>query len=220
MWVSEMKLQVEDMQFQFEDALAPTLYGLGGSIEEWAGAVLNLAGAGPLVVVGSSIGGSCALEMTRLAPDRVAALVMVGAKAGHRPEPELRDEVVRALENGGMGEAWPRYWRPLFGAGARPSAVEVARTIAFNQDIGDVVRGVQAFHNRSDRTAVLSGWPKRLVVVSGDHDRFPGQQAMATSSAKGEFRLVSDAGHYVNLEQPKAVEDVLRRLVQDLTGTS
>ncbi len=43
--------------------VAPTLYDLGESIEEWAAGVLDLAGPGPLAVVGNSVGGSCALPL-------------------------------------------------------------------------------------------------------------------------------------------------------------
>src|SRR4051794_26295564 len=40
--------------------MAPTLYRLGDTIQQWASAVLDLADPGPLVVVGNSVGGSCA----------------------------------------------------------------------------------------------------------------------------------------------------------------
>jgi pimeloyl-ACP methyl ester carboxylesterase len=53
---------------------APTLYPFGDSIEAWAAAALNIAKGDRLVVVGCSVGGSCALEVAAIAPDRVAAL--------------------------------------------------------------------------------------------------------------------------------------------------
>jgi pimeloyl-[acyl-carrier protein] methyl ester esterase len=99
--------------------LAPTLYPLGETIEAWATAVLELAGPGPLVLIGTSIGGSCAIEVAALAPERVRQLVLIGAKPGHRPEPDARDTAVRLLAQHGMRAAWPEYWRP---ATARSSA--------------------------------------------------------------------------------------------------
>ena len=74
-------------EFPVDATIAPTLYPLGASLEEWAAGVLDLAGPDPFVVVGNSVGGSCAIEVARLAPERVAAMVLVGAKAGVRPEP-------------------------------------------------------------------------------------------------------------------------------------
>ena len=63
---------------------APTLYPLGDNIEAWAAAVLKLAKGDRLIAVGCSVGGSCALELAVAAPDRIAALVLIGTKAGHR----------------------------------------------------------------------------------------------------------------------------------------
>jgi hypothetical protein len=54
------------------------------------------------VVVGNSVGGSCALEVARAAPDQVEAVVLVGAKAGVRPDPALRAEAVGTLADGGI----------------------------------------------------------------------------------------------------------------------
>ena len=90
--------------------LAPTLYPLGNSVEEWAGRVLELAGSGPLVVVGNSVGGTCALEVARAAPEQVQAIVLAGAKAGVRPDPHFRDEALRVVTRQGIEPSWQRYW--------------------------------------------------------------------------------------------------------------
>ena len=49
----------ETTQPLLSDALAPTLYGLGHSLQEWAVAVLDHCEGEELIVVGSSVGGSC-----------------------------------------------------------------------------------------------------------------------------------------------------------------
>jgi pimeloyl-ACP methyl ester carboxylesterase len=202
-----------------ESTIAPTLYNLGDSLEAWAAAVLDLAGTGPLLVVGNSVGGSCAIEVARLAPERVAAIVLIGAKAGVRPEPGVRDDALRVLSEAGMAAAWPKYWEPLFGPHATPEAVATARTIAFAQSVDDVARGVRVFHDRSDRADVARSWPKPLIVVSGDHDRTPPattSAALAAAAPSGRFHLVEDCGHYVSLERPRALESILQRVVRDL----
>ena len=212
MWADELDLHVES-------TIAPTLYGLGDSLEAWAGGVLDLAGEGPLLVVGNSVGGSCALEVARLAPERVAAIVLVGAKAGVRPDPGLRDDAIRLLSERGMSAAWPRYWEPLFGPHVRPEALETARRIAFGQAVDDVVRGVRAFHDRRDRADFARSWQKPLILVSGDHDRSPPPTttaALAASVPNGRFHLVDDCGHYVSLERPRELETILQRVLRDL----
>ena len=98
--------------------ISPTLYELGDSLEAWASAVLDLVGPEPMVIVGNSIGGSCAIEVARLAPERVRVIVLAGAKPGHRRDPELRDQALRVLATEGVAGAWTRYWAPLFAPNA------------------------------------------------------------------------------------------------------
>jgi pimeloyl-ACP methyl ester carboxylesterase len=52
---------------------APTLYGLGSSMDEWALGVLQQV-PGKLVAVGASMGGYCASAIARLAPERLEAI--------------------------------------------------------------------------------------------------------------------------------------------------
>jgi pimeloyl-ACP methyl ester carboxylesterase len=69
---------------------APTLYPFGDNIESWAVEALELAHGDCLIVVGCSAGGSCALEAAIAAPNRVAALVLIGTKTAHRADPAER----------------------------------------------------------------------------------------------------------------------------------
>ena len=89
------------------EVVAPTLYDAGDDLVDWAIAALGTAGEGPLVVIGNSIGGSCALEIVRLAPTKVAGLVLSGTNPGHRPEPALRDEALRVLDRVAAGRSGP-----------------------------------------------------------------------------------------------------------------
>ena len=57
------------------EVLAPDLYGLGSSMDEWARAILAQVD-GDFVVVGASMGGYAALALAGLAPQRVRALVL------------------------------------------------------------------------------------------------------------------------------------------------
>jgi len=62
--------------------VAPTLYDLGDTLEEWAGGVLDLCGSGPLVLVGNSVGGSCALEICSAGDRECSAHRFGGVQAG------------------------------------------------------------------------------------------------------------------------------------------
>ena len=195
------------------DVVAPTLYDAGDDLIGWARHVIGLAGDGaePLVLVGNSVGGSCAIEVARLAgPARVRAIVLSGAKAGHDAEPAFRDEALRVIAEEGIDAAWDRYWRPLFGPDADPAVVERARSIARSQGAERVAAGVRAFHGRPDRDGFLDSWPGPVWVVSGEHDVRPARaRTMAARLARGQHREVRGAGHYVPIEAPEAFAAVV-----------
>ena len=67
-----------------------------------------------IVVVGCSVGGSCALEILNLAPERVAATILIGTKARHDPDPVFFREASKIIENQGVKTAWKQLWEPLF----------------------------------------------------------------------------------------------------------
>jgi pimeloyl-ACP methyl ester carboxylesterase len=87
------------------DFMAPNLYALGDSIEEWAASILSTVGPADVVAVGCSVGGYCALELARQAPDQVRGIILVGTKPEVRPEPAKRDAAVRILETQGVATA-------------------------------------------------------------------------------------------------------------------
>jgi pimeloyl-ACP methyl ester carboxylesterase len=195
--------------------VAPTLYSVGGSLTDWAAAALDQAGSDDLVVVGNSIGGSCALELASLAPTRVRALVLVGAKAGVRREPVFRDDAVRLLREEGVDAAWRRFWAPLFGPDAGPETVERARSIALGIDVEDLVNGVCAFHNRPDRAGLLAGLDVPVTVVRGQHDRISKDpKHLAATLRDGRFVEVSACGHYVPLERPDELVSIVDAAVR------
>ncbi len=194
-----------------ENTLVPDLFCLGDSIVDWAEAVLAMAGSEEILVVGSSVGGSCALEIAQLAPTQVSGIVLIGSKASVRPDPIARDQAIRTLETDGMYAAWRAYWEPLFGPSTPPSVLSSARDLALSQDVRHVANGVRAFHDRPDLSEFAASWRKPLVVVSGAHDRTP---RPSTIRALGQgpnrrFHVVNDSGHYVNLEQPQQLQSIL-----------
>lgn len=195
---------------------APDLYALGSSIDEWADAVVAEIGDEEVIVVGCSIGGSCALHIAERRPEQTAGVVLVGAKAGHRPEPEFCWEAVAMLNNVGMEAAWSTLWAPLFSDGCDPAIVSAARSIALAQTERDVIRGLRAFHTRRDLAGFVRSWDKPVVVIGGEHDRTPSPETMmadAEASQRGVFHLVQDSGHYVNLEQSERFNRLLRTAI-------
>jgi pimeloyl-ACP methyl ester carboxylesterase len=195
---------------------APTLYALGDSVEEWAAEVLKLVKGDRLIVVGCSVGGSCALEVAVAAPDRVAALVLVGTKAGHRPDPALHAFALETLQQKGVEEAWRVFWAPLFSSSADSRVVDDAKRMALRQSPQEIARGVTAFHSRLGREQFLTVFPRPVVVVTGADDIAPGQNVsagQARSARHGRLHIVPECGHYVPLERPESMNSILRDVI-------
>ena len=202
----------------------PTLYRLGDNLESWTDGVLkSIDDDDPLVVVGSSMGGSCALEMARQAPDRIAALVLVGTKAGHRPEPDLRDGIIDSLRNGGINSFWSWMKSELIGAQAEDRVIDRIKEIMLDQHNDDLIRAVRVFHGRPDLSDVVRLWEKPLLVICGDCDRTVSERkavALAANAPLGQMHVMRGCGHYMNMERPaefnRVVSEFVRSVERDL----
>jgi pimeloyl-ACP methyl ester carboxylesterase len=198
---------------------APTLYAFGDSLEAWAPAALEQVKEDRLIVVGCSVGGSCAIEVAVAAPDRVAALVLIGTKASHRPDPALHSSALSMLHASGVEEAWAVFWAPLFARSASSEVVSEAKRIALDQLPRDVARGVTAFHTRPSRDQFLETSTVPVIMVTGADDRAPGLKLSATQAnlaSQGRLHVIPDCGHYVPLEKPELLNSILRDVIASL----
>lgn len=211
MWAKQMRL-LPDATY------APTLYSFGDRIEAWAAGALALAKGNRLIVVGCSVGGSCALEVAALAPDRVAALVLIGTKAWRRLDPAYHASALETLREKGLETAWYDFWEPLFAENALPHAIDEAKRIAMLQPLEDVARGVTVFHTRPSRDQVLSTFPRQVIVVTGSEDVAPGIEIsakQANMARHGRLHIIPDCGHYVPLERPEALNSILNEVIAE-----
>ncbi|MCA1444580.1 alpha/beta hydrolase [Ensifer sp. IC4062] len=202
---------------------APTLYSLGDSVGAWAAEALKLVRGNRLIVVGCSVGGSCALEVAALAPDRIAALVLIGTKARHRPDPALHVSVLELLRDEGLEAAWDAYWAPLFSGSTSRQVIAAAKATSLRQRPQDVTRGVTVFHTRPSREQVLLSLPRPIFIVTGEDDRAPGPETSSMQAAlarHGHLKVVRNCGHYVPLEQPEYLNTVLQELISEQQRSS
>jgi pimeloyl-ACP methyl ester carboxylesterase len=198
---------------------APTLYPLGDSIEAWAAAVLEMVKGDRLIVVGCSVGGSCALELAVAAPERIAALVLIGTKAERRPDPAHHASVLQTLQENGLEQAWNIMWAPLFSPSASARTIGDAKLITLRQSPKDVARGVTVFHTRPSRGHVLSAVRCPVIVVTGAEDVAPGPEvskAQADCAQHGQLHVIPECGHYVPLERPEVLNSILLELIDAL----
>ncbi|MES0882455.1 alpha/beta fold hydrolase [Roseibium sp. SCP14] len=197
-------------------AYTPTLYGSGDSIEAWAETALDLVEEDRLILVGCSVGGSCALEIAALSPDRVEAMILIGTKAVRTPNPAFLSSALTLIETQGAEAAWETYWQPLFSEHAPESALATAKDIFSRRTDAELSSGTKVFHTRSSRNTVLQTFPRGIAVISGAEDIAPGpatSEEQAHAAPQGTFHVIPDCGHYAPLEAPDQVNDILRQAV-------
>jgi pimeloyl-ACP methyl ester carboxylesterase len=191
-------------------------YGLRDTIGAMAQHVLNTAPTLTFALTGHSMGGRVAMELVRLAPERVHHLALLDTgthplatgDAGTR-ERAGRMALLQTAESNGMramAELWAkpmvhpsRHGTPLFDTVldmlARSSAEHYAAQI-------------NALLNRPDAGPVLATINCPTLVLTGREDLWsPPEQheRMAAAIAGAQLCIVEQCGHMSTLEQPDAV---------------
>ena len=186
------------------DVVAPRLYGRGRTMTAWAQSVAGEVD-GDLTVVGCSMGGYCALALARLAPERVRALMLVGA----RPDPDSperragRADTIELIRREGADGLWEMMLPKLV---ADPSVLDES---LLHRDGDELVAAVEAIRDRPDSTELVRSFHGPLRFVVGEHDAF------VTAHELSGFPVVEIAGsgHLVNLERPAEFDAILREFL-------
>jgi pimeloyl-ACP methyl ester carboxylesterase len=191
---------------------APRLYPLGNSMEDWADAVLAQV-EGRFVACGASMGGYCALALARRAPERVAGLVLAGARI-EADSPERREgraATIELVRSGGAEALWEDMRPKLFPDDADPEVVERARDIALEQDPDGLVAALEAIRDRPDSTGVVAELDAPVVVALGEHDPFLSVEEAQAYPARLE--VFEDTGHLPSLQRPDRFNELLLELL-------
>jgi pimeloyl-ACP methyl ester carboxylesterase len=194
-----------------DDAVAPRLYGLGTTMDEWAKAVLDQVD-GPFLACGTSMGGYCALAIARRAPERLTGLVLAGARVeADSPERRAgRADTIELIRSHGPSGLWDDMRPKLFPETASPEVVELARDIALDQDSDDLIRGVEAIRDREDSSSVVASLGLPVVMAVGEHDPFISVDEARASA--GRVDVFEGVGHLPAMERP----DDFNRLLDSL----
>lgn len=173
---------------------APYLYARGPSIDDWAAQLLREID-GPLVPVGASMGGYCALALARRAPERVVGMVLVGSRADADSfqRRRFRQEQIADLRAGEIP--------PLADEDVSLEHLAVAQ---------------EAIRDRLDLTVVVSSFGGPLLVCVGEHDEiFSVDEAreLADRALDGRLEVFPGAGHFVTVDQPERFNEVLLEFV-------
>lgn len=201
------------------EVLAPDLYDLGSSMDEWARAILPQVD-GDFAVVGSSMGGYAALALAGLAPERVRALVLAGSRADPDDAERLERRVVtiELIQRGGAAALWEDMRPKLFSADADPAVVERAHALALDRDPDGLVRGVEAIRDRVDTMGVVESLEAPVVVAVGEEDPYVPRAVAEDLAARARDGRIAiyPGGHLPNLERPAEFNRMLGALLDEV----
>ena len=196
----------------------------GFSLHGDALAVLDAVGVDQAHLIGASMGGRAALDLTLAAPDRVAALVaVVATPSGWEHSADLLarfEEVEAAYESGGLeaaNEVELRMW--VDGEQRDPEQVDptlrskVSRMnyAALQREEALEQQGLEVEPTELDPPAIgrLAEVTAPVLVVTGALDQpsvNAGAAAMAAGIQGARAVEIAEAAHLPNLERPEAFE--------------
>lgn len=200
-------------------------WGLRDSLTAMAEQVLAEAPSERFAVAGHSMGGRVALEVVRLAPQRVThlALLDTGAHplaAGDAGEKERAGrmallDIARQQGMRAMGRQWARGM-------VHPSRLdspffEAILAMQERSSPAQFAAQQQALLNRPDAGPLLPTIACPTLVLCGREDSWSGpaqHQAMAAAIPGARLVIVPQCGHMCTLEQPAAVSAALRDWLQ------
>jgi pimeloyl-ACP methyl ester carboxylesterase len=212
--------QAKALKHQFQAHCVVPDWGRLDSITAMAQQVLAQAPTQRFNLAGHSMGGRVALEVMRLAPQRVERLALLDTGTDPLPwgEPGEKEragrmallELARTQGMRVMGDKWARGM-------VHPNQVG---TPVFNSILDMLERSnpaqfatqIRALLNRPDAARVLPTIHCPTLVLCGREDAWstPAQhEAIHAAIPKSTLRIIEHCGHMCTMEQPQAVSEAL-----------
>jgi len=187
------------------------------------------------LIVGPSVGGKIALDLTLAFPERVEALLLVapgysgmdydhvpGGKATFERDERLSQAAAAAWAGGKLEEA-TEHLRDLWASSLTGGALALFQTMVREN-------AKEVFEERSGRFETREGEPAaarlkeiqvptRILVGDRDNPAMPHcANFLARGIAGAQVQLVPGADHLLNLSRPDAFDAALREFVESLPG--
>lgn len=170
-------------------------------------------------LAGLSMGGYCALEIVRQAPERVTALALIDTSA--RPDtPESRANREKQIAR--SDDDYAGLIEELLGKWVHPSRLgdarvtDVVRAMAKDAGAGTFARQQRAIMSRADSRPLLAAIRCPTAVICGREDALMPleiHRELAQGIRGATLTIVDDCGHLAPLERPDVVAGALRALL-------
>jgi pimeloyl-ACP methyl ester carboxylesterase len=151
-----------------------------------------------------------------------AMAIVCGKPQPDSPEnTEKRREWVRSAQRpGGLAKFFDLMADTLVGPTAQRQHPEIrtrARAMMEATSLDAMIAVQQGLAARPDSVGTLRTIQVPVCAIAGAEDRSstpPEMQVVADQAPRAEFHVVSDAGHYAPLEQPRTVAEILGKFLR------
>ncbi len=190
-----------------------TLSGMGDDIIE----LMDSLKIEKAVIGGMSMGGYITYDLMARYPERFLGAFLIATTArGDTPEKkETRNQLIKEIEVKGSQAVLDAYLSKLFGEKTytqNPVIVLKVKEWTISAKKETLIGAMKAMRDREDRTAILSEIKFPTLFIAGKEDKLIPVERMEEESSlvqDSELHVIENAGHMVNMEEPKIVAETL-----------
>lgn len=201
-------------------------YGMSHDLRDMARLVLE-TNPGQLDIAGHSMGGRVALEIMRLAPERVGRVALLGT--GYSPLPTgdageaeraKRQHLIDWARRSGVREMageWVKGMVPAQRLNDEPLITAILDMFE-RKSLHHFEAQIKALLQRPDATETLRHWPSRTWVMAGELDAWANvaqHQAIAALLPQAHLEVMTGLGHMFPMENPSATAQAFKRWLQE-----
>lgn len=183
--------------------------------------MLDAQGVQRAIFAGLSMGGYIAFAAARMAPQRVAGLILLDTRET-ADTPETRKGRFASIETAreqGVAPIVESMLPKMFTASAPPEMVARVRAIMLSSSRGGVMAALKAMAERPDSSALLPKLNVPALVLAGAEDAITppaDAQRMASRLPNARAVIVPRAAHLANVEQADAVNGAIEEFLKTL----
>ncbi|MEJ6397240.1 alpha/beta fold hydrolase [Yoonia sp. 208BN28-4] len=172
-------------------------------------------------LAGLSMGGIVAMEMLRLAPDRVdrIALLDTNPKAEHEAVQAMREPQIAKVQDGHLSSVMRDEMKPnyLTDGPRRAAILDLCMDMAATLGADAFVAHSRALQTRPDQQDTLRNATLPALILCGRDDALcpvHRHELMASLMPHATLHIVENAGHLPTLEQPEETTATLARWLE------
>lgn len=186
----------------------PTLKQLAQDVLD----LMDKYGVEKFVVGGCSLGGYVAMEIMRIAPERIAAAIFIDTKAS-ADSPEQKANRLRVADSVQSANTTEAFWRAMLPNvlgkttnEQNPYAVEFTKSIMSDSRVNGVANLQIAMSDRPDSHDAISNFIGPILSIRGDEDSVVSAEdhQKIVKEAKDALHVtLENCGHLAPIEKPE-----------------